>query len=99
MSVLDVSCAIETAPPAHSIATNRRRVSSPRAANTGAHPGSAALAGVGLFPVDALALRGMPFDVVQLGFPAAAVHAEGFQAARRRNLVEAGFDHLEQGPF
>ena len=34
--------------------------------------------------------------VVQLRLPAAAVHAERFQAPLRGHLVEARFDHLEQ---
>ena len=33
----------------------------------------------------------MALDVAQLGFPAAAVHAEGFDAAMRWHFVEAGY--------
>src|SRR5687768_13958183 len=85
MSVPDVSCAIDFAPLLHRKATNRSRVSSPSAANTGAGLRNPALRS------GALTRSDMFLDVLHLFVPAAAVHAEHFEAPRRRNLVEAGF--------
>ena len=39
----------------------------------------------------------MLLDVLHLLVPTTAVHAEYFQAARRRNAVETGFDEAKQG--
>src|SRR3979409_1199639 len=85
--VPDVRREIDCGSPVVSLASNPRRVSSPRAAKT-----------------DALVLKAaallrlmfdMPRDVLDLGRPAAFVHAEGLVAAVRRQLVEARFDDAQ----
>src|SRR6266571_4702677 len=71
-------------------ATSRRRVSSPRAAKTGAEP-SRVLA-------RALArLANMPFDGLHLCGPTLVVHAIGLGAPRGRDPIEAGFHDREHG--
>src|SRR6185312_10752639 len=85
MVVPAVSCAIDSAPPAHSATTSRSRVASPSAANTGALADNAA----------ALrrerSVRGDIFlDVAHLHGPATGVGAQCGVAARGRQPVEAG---------
>ncbi len=97
MSVFAVSCAIDKAPPAHSAATCFRRVGSPSAAQTfGSASLERTIAGRSAQrrpTAFTLPLRGDTTHDVVHGRSAAGVHAERFQAALRRQLVEAGFNH------
>src|SRR3954469_117836 len=89
--VPEVSCVIDIPPPAHSAAMRSNRVSSPRAANTGAALRSAVdLRAPGLGGSDMLR------DVLQLDLPALGVTPERLQTPIRRDLIEAGLDHRQQ---
>src|SRR5262249_56648334 len=85
-SVPAVSRVIESGPSALSRATRRRRVSSPRAAKSGAASASA----VARLP--ALALAKVLRDVPDLAGPALRVHPVGLRAPSHRDAVEARFD-------
>src|SRR4029077_9914794 len=89
ISVPVVSCVIDSAPPAHRTAMIRSRVSSPSAAKIGAE-----LLSADFFnptgPVAVVRCSDIALGVLHLDVPAAAVHAEGIQAAPFRHLVEAG---------
>src|SRR5262249_30565865 len=91
ISVPDVSCAIDNAPPAHRTAMRRRRVSSPSAAKTGADFRSDDFFGDSFFK-RALCRGDMFLDVFHLLVPASAVHPKSFQTARRRDTVYPRFD-------
>src|ERR1700722_17553964 len=90
MSVPDVSCVIDMAPPPHRAAISLSRISSPRAANTGAEICN----DLGLAAAAALRLTDMLFDVLHLLIPPRTVHAEHVRAARQRYFIQA---RLNQG--
>src|SRR4051812_10532317 len=77
---------MESGPSAPNRDTSWSRVSSPRAANSGA---------ASLISSAALLLRDIALDVLQLRAPAALVAAERFRAAPERDAVEARLDDGE----
>src|SRR6476646_7778718 len=79
---------IDSGPPAASRRSRRSRVSSPRAANSGAASATCA-ASIEL-------AADMALDALHLLGPPCAVAAERIGAALGRKLIEAGFDHGEQ---
>src|ERR1044071_2279341 len=88
--VPSLSCVIDSGPLAHSLATNVRRVVSPRAAKTGA---------ASLNLAAELRPRDMTFDVFELLRPAALVPFESVGAALQRNASKARFDDCKQSAF
>src|ERR1700730_7116001 len=93
--VPDVSCAIDIAPPAHSTAMRRNRVSSPSAANTGAAFRSAGVFTEATLP-PGLGRCDMLLDVFQLHLPPFAIHPEHLQTTRDGYVVDAGLDDSQQ---
>src|SRR5580698_11570136 len=91
ISVPDVSCVIDMALPTHRAATSLSRISSPKAANTGAQFCN----GLSLAAA-ALRFGDMLLDVLHLLIPPRAVHAQHVCAARQRYLIQTGFNHGEQ---
>ena len=94
----DVSWAMEWGWPPESLATSARRVGSPSAAKTYAWARRvAALLGLGEGLHRLRCGEDIGIDVLHLLGPAAAVAKEGFGAAFRRNVLEAGLDDGEDG--
>src|SRR6202022_1304987 len=82
--------------PAHnSPAMSRSRVSSPRAANTGALLRSAGIFNGELF-APGLGRADMLLDVLYLPVPPPTVHSKHLEAARHRDLVNTRFDNSQQ---
>src|ERR1700747_1187618 len=75
--------------PPQSFATSDSRVSSPRAAKTGAR--AARLAVMRLRP-----LRDIALNILHLLCPAPVIHAECFEAAAAGDFVETGFTEQKQ---
>src|SRR4051812_23652711 len=82
-----LSCVIDPGPPDESLTIRRKRVSSPRAAKSGAASRTRGAAATLL--LDILA------DVLDLRRPPAAVHLERLRAAPLGDLVESGLDDGE----
>src|SRR5712671_4231243 len=80
---------MERGSPSLSFVIITRRVSSPRAAKTGA------VASV-LAVMTLCAFRDMVFDVLHLLGPATIIHAEGFEAAVAWDFVETRFREQQQ---
>src|SRR6188768_140902 len=89
-SVPSLRRTIESGPSVLSRETSLRRVSSPRAANSGA---------ASLSFSAALRLGDMALDVLQLFRPATGIVAEGFRAAFGGEAGETRFDDREPGAF
>ena len=78
------SCVMESGSPAHKRATSRSRVSSPKAAKTGAEPASSELN----------RRTDIAFDLFQLVLPASGILLEDSGAPGQRNVIETGFGDL-----
>src|SRR5690242_2026251 len=84
-----VSLLMEADPCSQRRTTRRKRISSPRAANSATEL-SNSVSAIGL-----RFLRNVFLDELEDHAPTLLVGGEGFDAARGRNLVEAGFGHSE----